>query len=318
MVSKIDFQDYVKTLITDDDKEGLRKAKIKFGIILSVVLILEAVGFTALALSVENQMLKIVLFIFMAVMMLISYFIVRHNHAFNWSKYKEQIMPKILNFLLKDYKYEYSMDKYIPEDVFEKSPFADKYDEYCGEDLLSINVPNDDDTPSNTWFHISDLSVTKQEERVHYVVDQYGNSHREIDHYTVSVFKGAFAHVTFPVMFKCTLGINCELNGTKKINFEDVDFNKELKTYADKELEAFLVLTPDLINKLKVLNIRTKGLKLAMYDNKLVFTMSKLNLFEFKNKKNFDESMFENFYDDITSILGIVTEIKNNNKVFKF
>lgn len=318
MVSKQEFQEFAKTLITEDDKEGLRKAKIKFSIILSVVLVLEAVGFTVLALSVTNQVLKIVLFIFMAILMLISFFIVRHNHSFNWSNYKEQNMPKILEFLLKGYKYDYAMDKYIPEEVFEKSPFADKFDEYKGEDLLSVNIPNDDSTQSNTWFHISDLRITKQEERINYYVDKYGNTQKEVEHYTVSVFKGAFAYVTFPVMFKCDLSINCQLKNTKSINFEDVDFNKTLKTYADNELEAFIVLTPELMNKLKELNARTKGIKLAMYDNKLYLTMTKSNLFEFRSKKQFDASMFDGFYDDISAILGIVTEIKNNNKVFKF
>ena len=184
--------------------------------------------------------------------------------------------------------------------------------------MLSINVPNDDDTPSNTWFHISDLYITKEEEREHYVVDKYGNSHREVEHYTVTVFKGAFAHISFPTMFKCKISMNYQLSGTKKINLEDVEFNKTLKTYSDNELEAFLVLTPDLMFKLKELNKKTKGLKIAMYENKLFMVMNHADLFKFtKDKKNFQSNMFDNFYDDIETIMGIVTEIKKNNKVFK-
>ena len=318
MVSKFEFQEFVRTLISEEDKEKLRKAKIKFAIILSVVLAFEAVAFTLFAFFVKNQMLKIVLFILMAITMLISFFIVRQNHSFNWSSFKEKNMPKVLGFLLKGQEYDYSMKNYISAEMFEKSPFADNYDKYEGEDLLSINIPNDDNTPSNTWFNISDLNVTRQEERVTYEVDQYGNTHREVETYTVTVFKGTFAHVQFPTMFKCKIGINCNLRGCKKINFEDVHFNKKLKTYSDNELEAFLVITPALINKLKELEKRY-NLKLAMYDNKLIMAMPYSNLFELtKSKKNFDVSMFDNFYGDITAILGIVTEIKNNNKVFKF
>ena len=210
------------------------------------------------------------------------------------------------------------MKNCISSDVYEKSPFAEQYDEYSGEDLLSINIPNDNNTPSNTWFHISDLSITKQEERIDYVVDKYGNTHQEVTHYTVSVFHGAFAFVIFPTHFKCKISINCEMKGCKRLNFEDMTYNKKLKTYSDNELEAFLVLTPDLINKLKDLEKRY-DLKLVMYDNKLIIEMPHSNLFEFtKDKNKFQSNIFDNFYDDISAILGIVTEIKNNNKIFKF
>ena len=318
MISKLEFQEYVRSLISEEDKEKLRKAKTKFAIILSVVLFIEAVSFTLLAMFVKEQVLRIALLIFMVILMFISFFVVRHNHSFNWSGFKEVNMPKVLDFLLKGQKYDYSLNNCIPSDVFEKSPFAEKYDDYAGEDLLSINIPNDNNTPSNTWFHISDLSITKQEERINYKVDKYGNTQKEIEHYTVSVFKGAFAYVQFPTMFKCKIGINVEPRGCKKINFEDVNYNKKLKTYSDNELEAFIVLTPDLINKLKELEKRY-DLKLVMYDNKLVMEMPHSNLFEFtKDKDKFEPSMFDNFYDDIVSILGIVMEIKNNNKLFKF
>ena len=320
MVSKQEFQEFVRTLITDEDKEKYQKTKSKFAIIVSIALIVEAALFMVGIFFASNSTLRIALLILMVVVMFITFFVVKNKHAFNWGYFKESNMPKILEFILKGYKYNYTLNKYIPEDIFSNSPFfTEKYDEYGGEDLLSINVPNDDFTPSHTWFHISDLSVTKQEERVNYVVDKYGNTHREIDHYTVSLFKGTFAYVQFPSMFKCRIGINQELKNTKKINFEDVDFNKNLKTYSDDELNAFLVLTPDLINKLKELNKRTKGIKLAMYDNKLYLAMSHSNLFEFtKDKKEFKPSMFDGFYDDLVSVLGIVTEVKNNNKVFKF
>ena len=318
MVSKAEFHEYIESLITSEDKEKLRKTKLKFTILLSAVLLAEAISFFVLIISVPSAQLKLIFLFFMFVVMFISFFVIRGGNSFKWKEFKEKNMPKILDFILKDMKYDYSMDHYIPEEAFKSSPFYDDYDEYSGEDLLSVNVPNDDGSDSNTWFHISDLKITKEETRTNNYTDSYGNSHSETENYTVTVFQGTFAHITFPTMFKCNLGINYQMKGTKRLNFEDMDYNKNLKTYSNDELQAFLILTPDLLFKIKKLGKKSKGLQLIVKDNKMFIKMSH-NLFEFtKDKEKFELSMFDNFYDDLTMILGIVLEIKNNNKVFKF
>ena len=44
---------------------------------------------------------------------------------------------------------------------------------------------------------------------------------------------------------------------------------------------------------------------------------SATNLFEFGGTKEKPETLFERLYDDVSVILSLVDEIKNNNKVFR-
>ena len=41
----------------------------------------------------------------------------------------------------------------------------------------------------------------------------------------------------------------------EKVKMEDVDFNRMFKIYAENELDAFYILTPNMMEKIKKLNL---------------------------------------------------------------
>lgn len=232
---------------------------------------------------------------------------VRRSKAVSY--YMDTYRDKIIDYLLKGHNYYFNADSFIKEEIFEKSQFEGYYERYTGEDLLVINIPNDDGSESSVNLNLCDLDVTKTEE------DDDGDTH------TVTVYSGVFGYVEFPFDFKCVLGINSSyyIKGLKmeKVKLEDIKFNKVFKIYSNDQIEARYILTPDMMEKLMILACNFVGLRLNLVDNKM-YIGSVVNLFELNlSKRNGIESLFDNFYDDVKTILEIVNEIKNNNKIFK-
>ena len=54
-----------------------------------------------------------------------------------------------------------------------------------------------------------------------------------------------------------------------------------------------------------------------LVDNKMYFAFPSDNLLELKSYNGENATVFDGIYDDISNILSIVEELKNNNKIFK-
>ena len=69
----------------------------------------------------------------------------------------------------------------------------------------------------------------------------------------------------------------------------------------------------------KLLNLYRayKGIKVVLVDNRMYFSFPSKNLLELSNYRGDNTTVFDGIYDDISNILSIVEEIKNNNKIFK-
>jgi len=226
--------------------------------------------------------------------------------------YKENYSKKVLDFLLKDNDYTFDEFGKIEEYIFKNSQMGttNHYDYYKGEDLLSINIPNDDGSKSNNYLHLCDLDVTKIE------------SDSDGDDREVTVYKGVFGYVDFPFEFKCSMSINTTYRkpGVKfeKISLEDIVFNKKFKVLSNDQIESRYILTPEMMEKLLILNEKAGKVRLVLVDDKMYFGFSSIDLFELKSVSNNNvESLFDNFYTHVSVILSIVNEIKNNNKIFK-
>ena len=193
----------------------------------------------------------------------------------------------------------------------------DKYDSYGGEDLFKITIKNDDGTDSNTQFLISDLEVTREETETVTRRDADGNTYTEEETRTIDIFTGAFGYIKFPFQFKCTLAINDAEEDLEEIKLEDIQFNKNFIVSTDDQVEALCILTPTMMNKLKKLKKRTGQVGILLCKDEMYIALDR-NLFEMKSKlKELSVNVFDNLYDDISCMLGIAEEIKNNNKVFK-
>ncbi len=140
----------------------------------------------------------------------------------------------------------------------------------------------------------------------------------------VTIFRGQWFIFDFNKQFKANIQV-CAKNfhnarrgslfsKTKynKVSMEDMEFNKEFKVYAQNELDAFYVLTPNCMEKIKELKDKTKGrlllcfidnrLHVGLYNNKDLFEANifkKINLEEEQNKTINEMKIITEFVDTL-------------------
>ena len=84
---------------------------------------------------------------------------------YQWADFKNRYSEGVMAVLFEGYDFTFNPKNFINTSVFKSSCFNAEYDKYSGEDLLTVKIPNDDGTPSNVLMTLSDLHVTKQEQR---------------------------------------------------------------------------------------------------------------------------------------------------------
>ena len=306
MISKEEFFSICNTIIPQNEIDLYNKKTKRMWITLTLVLMIELILAIVLSVCWSIVIIPIILAVFA-----VSVVIIFSTMKYSWHNFKSKYSAQVFDCLLKGYKHNFHQSAYIHQSIFDKSGFARNYDTYTGEDLLTIDIPKDDGTPSGIKLSISDLFVTRKEQRTTIKNGKYYTETR-----TVIVYKGAFAYVNFPFKFKCGIGLNIGFSGQKQIKLEDIEFNKKFKTYTNNQLEALVILTPTLITKLLALSQKAGRFQLSITPYGELYFGMKNNLFRLKGGKPSPQT-FEDFYDDISIILAIINEIKDNNKVFK-
>jgi len=189
------------------------------------------------------------------------------------SAYKKSIILEIFNSLFTNVKYAPGMG--ISKSVLASTNMIDTGDNFYSDDYISAKY-------KDVSFEFSDVKIEEE------YTDSDGDKH------TVTIFEGQWYIFDFNKTFKADLQV-CEkgfrnarrgsLFGPKKFNkveLEDIDFNKEFNVYAQNSLDAFYVLTPGTMVKIKELNDKVQGKMLFCFiNNKLhVGLHSGKNLFE--------------------------------------
>lgn len=312
MISKEEFIKQCDDLIPQEEKDLYTKKTKKMWSSLLIVLAIELLSILLIPPG------KVYLYLIVGFVMLVSTIIIITTMRYKWSDFKGKYSKQALQFLLKGYDFSFEPTSCIGPAIFRASGFASNYDDYRGEDLLSISIPNDDGTPSNTTLNICDLYVTREETRTVTRRDSNGRTYTETEKYTVTVYRGVFGYIYFPFKFKCNMALNIHFKGQKKVKLEDIKFNRIFKTYTDNQLESLVILTPTLITKLIKYSNRVHNLKLSLTDSGAMYLGYSNNLFKLNNSfKKPSGQVFEHFYDDIIDILILIEEIKTNNKVFE-
>ena len=133
----------------------------------------------------------------------------------------------------------------------------------------------------NINFECSDVRIEKEE------TDSDGNTTY------VTIFRGQWYIFDFNKYFKSNIQVrerffsNSMSFGLKKVELEDMEFNKKFKVYAKEAIEAFYVLTPGTMEKIKNLEKSVPGkLLLCFVDNKLHIGLH-------NNKDLFEHSVFK-------------------------
>jgi len=94
---------------------------------------------------------------------------------------------------------------------------------------------------------------------------------------------------------------------------------KKFKTFATTELSAFYVLTPDIMEAIMKLEQRNPGrIGLAFTGDTLYIAINNnVDTFELKMFRKIDDSVVEEFKQDLLVIKDVITALKLNNNLFK-
>lgn len=172
------------------------------------------------------------------------------------------------------------------------------YDQIASTQMMNMG----DRFYSNDYFKAKYKNINFESSDVH-IQEEHTDSDGDTTY--VTIFKGQWFVFDFNKPFKANIQV-CAKNFSNarrgslfsktkynKVVMEDIEFNKEFRVYAQNELDAFYVLTPNTMEKIKELKRKTKGkLLLCFIDNRLhVGLHNNKDLFEaniFK-KINIDE-----------------------------
>ncbi len=233
--------------------------------------------------------------------------------AFNDS-FKQEVALKALNEVCTDVTFD--VNKGIDRSVIANTHMMNMGDIYRSNDYVTGKY-------KNISFELSDVEIEEES------TDSDGDT----TYYTV--FKGQWFIFDFNKTFKanvqvCEKGFGNNIRGYlfskkeeryKRVELEDIEFNKKFKVYAQNELDAFYILTPGTMNKIKEIKNHIKGsLLLCFIDNKLhIGLYNNKDLFEASiyKKVNID-AMTSKTKDEISAITNFVDILSLDNDLFKF
>ncbi len=181
---------------------------------------------------------------------------------------------------------------------------------------------------SNDYVKGTYKNVTLEFADIH-VQEQRGSGKNK--HY-VTTFLGSYMVFEFNKKFKSNVRLwekgfyAVDTNGLfrenkyKNVEMEDIDFNNNFTTQAHNQLDAFLILTPHMMEKLKKLTYDTRGEMLfGFIDNKLYIANNTSNdSFEPSVWKKIDEEkVVEVINSQISEITKFVEDLNLDNALFR-
>jgi len=254
---------------------------------------------------------------FQALLILLALAIVG-AYLFNWQEtkkfktaYKKYFVLSMFEKLCDNVNFDF--DNGINKDVIANTQMMYMGDRFSSNDYVT-------GTYNGINFEYSDVHI--EDERT----DGDGDSHY------VTIFRGQWFIFDFHKNFKSNVQV-CEddfrnakrgslFSTTKyeKIELEDIDFNKTFKVYAQNNLDAFYILTPNTIENIKRINNKITGhLLFCFIDNKLHIGL-------YNNKDTFEASIFskvnevkerEKVTAEVNNILDFINILNLDNTLFK-
>ena len=229
-------------------------------------------------------------------------------------KYKMMYKNTFVHGVLSKYfnNLVYKPNEGLSESVIYNTKMMNTFDRYNSEDYISASYKDIKFIQSNV--HIEQMQVTTD-----------GNGHTRTSY--VTIFLGSWMIFEFNKEFKSKLqvvekGFSGAINNSlfekkyKRVEFEDIEFNKSFNVYATSEHEAFYILTPSFIEKIKKLNELVRGsIILCFIDNSLHFGLN-------SSKDTFEPKIFRKINeDDVIHDLKVIThfidELDLDNTLFK-
>lgn len=298
--------------LKDIQSEVLKKSKI----IDTIVFIIWAIiMFLLYKKGVNLQAFFFITIFIMIIRMFIKYiFLNKQITEFN-NGFKNKYVLSSLNKIFTDLKY--FPDRGLDYSVIANTRMMDMGDRYSSNDYFEGKYKN---------VNVKQADVHIEEE--HQTTDSDGHTTTT----WVTIFKGKWMIFDFNKTFTANVQVSQkgfgnsrvnnwgEKNKYKKVEMEDTEFNKIFKIYAQNEHDAFYILTPSLMEKIKKLASSVNGkLLLCFIDNEL-----HIGLYNYKDsfehsvyKKIDEEKINDDISKDIKIITNFVDELDLDNSLFR-
>ncbi len=224
--------------------------------------------------------------------------------------YKNYFVCNALKEVFTNLEYEPEMG--ISREILENTKMINTSDRYYANDYIKGKY-------KDVSFISSDVHIEEE----HETEDMDGNKST----YYVTLFMGRWFIFDFNKTFKSNLCVTqiesvikfYDLN-YEKINLEDEQFNKKFSVYAQSKHEAFYILSPSFMEKVKDLSLKINGkLILCFNNNKLYLGLNNyLDSFEPSIHKKVNENFIKNtIKKDIDVIINFIEELDLDNDLFK-
>ncbi len=215
--------------------------------------------------------------------------------------FKQKYVVNEMKKLFPDSQYYYDQG-FSESEVVESGLLYDR-DRYQSEDLMIGNF-------EGVGFRCSD--VQQKEVR------------RSGKHTTVvTVFKGRFYEFDFPKPFMYNLLLLQPYNfrpfsNLTKVRSESIDFNSELKIYAQSEHEAFYILTPQMMERLLYMDKKYADKISFSFKNKKLYIAidSRQDYFDIKAFSPVDETIFHGYREELQNIQDFIKVLQLDDHLF--
>ena len=208
----------------------------------------------------------------------------------------------------------YEPEKGFTEDFIKNTHMISTGDSYESNDYISGKY-------KDINFSQSDIHIEEEEEEE----DSEGNK----ETYWVTIFLGRWMIFDFNKPFKSNVQIITDGfapagyeggEGYDEVSMEESEFNKKFSVYAQDAHEAFYILTPHFMEKLKRINEKLgKYMMFCFIDNKLHIAL-------YNDKDSFEPDIFkeinvkeeeEKISNEITIITDLIDDLRLDNDLFR-
>ncbi|MDT8336950.1 MAG: DUF3137 domain-containing protein [Candidatus Izemoplasmatales bacterium] len=227
-----------------------------------------------------------------------------------YAKIKNNFKSEVLTSMFKTIipNVNYLPDKGLSEKDAYSSEFLKHADRYHSEDYISGRIGDVDFVSSDVKLEERHVQHTKNGTRVYYVTYFLGR-----------VFRFDFNKVFTGNLQVLESGSPYSRRKFEKVKMESVDFNKKFKIFTEEELTAFYILTPDIMEAIFNLEKRNPG-RISMSflgDHLYVAINNNRDTFELQMFRKLNETVIEEFKQDLLVIKDFIVSLKLNNKLFK-
>jgi len=220
--------------------------------------------------------------------------------------FKDQVLVKVMKEILPDTIY--NPDQGLDEFTVYRTECLKHADRFHSEDLITGSIENVAFRSSAIRLEERHVQHTKNGTRVYYV----------------PYFVGRIFEFTFNKEFEGYLqvleaGSPISNRPFKKVQLESIEFNKKFRTFSTTELSAFYVLTPDIMEEVMKLEARNPGRISFSFTGAILYIAINNNrdTFELRLFKKIDDSIVEEFKQDLLVIHDIIMSLKLNQNIFK-